>query len=208
MGRPAGDHPGRVVVREHPGGWRPDRTCGSQGDVDDVALGFRGPLAHQRVEVEGRATRRADATCQLGRRCHPGLGHEHPGSAVGSSVRRPPYATGAGCRAHAAGSCTACRQARSRAALRSLGRRPRQVGRVPWPSSWRRRPETRRPHGRTRTARSHRIPQLPQGSPSSSPAAQREQVQIPLPAGPVGIGGSLAPTAEHGRPVVRRGAAV
>src|SRR5215218_10684017 len=65
----AGDHPRRVVVREHPAGWRTDRTRGSQGEVDDIALGFRGPLTHQRVEVEGRVQLvGADVTCQLGRR--------------------------------------------------------------------------------------------------------------------------------------------
>jgi hypothetical protein len=84
----AGYHPGRVVVREHTGGWRTDHTCGIQGQVDDVALGFRGPLTHQRVEVEGRVQLvGADVACQLVRRCHPGLGHEHPGSAVGFGVR-------------------------------------------------------------------------------------------------------------------------
>ena len=35
-----GDDAGRVVIGEHPGGWRPDRTHGGQRQVDDVALGL------------------------------------------------------------------------------------------------------------------------------------------------------------------------
>ncbi len=169
----AGGHADGVVVGEHPRGGRSDRAGRAEGQVDHVALRLGGPLAHQRVEVEGGVQLVGSHVLrEFGGRCHPCLRHEDPGAQLGVGV-------GVGDGAPAAEDVVHVRLVHVRRAGEGGGQR-RAVGvdvevgqtRSPWPSSWRRRSGTRRCRGRTRTAGSSRTRRRPPGSPSSSRAAR------------------------------------